>query len=253
MKQIRKRAEARDRPPRRGLGPVQEPQGPGPRGRRDPLPRDARPLRHVLPGRHGRRGAAEAPGVLRPRGRGRAPARDHPHRQGPEEDPRAQAAQGRLGVPAHPQLAHGHGPRLRPGHPAGPAPDGAARRWPVRDLRPQRPVPPGDQPQQPAQAAARPRCARDHRQQREADAAGGRRRAVRQRPPRPSGHRSGQPPAEVAVATCSRASRAGSARTCSASASTTPAVRSSSSARSSSCTSAACPSRWRWSCSSRSS
>ncbi len=28
----------------------------------------------------------------------------------------------------------GHGPRLRPGHPAGPAPDGAARRWPVRDL-----------------------------------------------------------------------------------------------------------------------
>ena len=36
----------------------------------------------------------------------------------------------------------------------------------------------------------------DHRQQREADAAGGRRRAVRQRPPRPSGHRAGQPSAE---------------------------------------------------------
>ena len=52
--------------------------------------------------------------------------------------------------------------------------------------------------------------------------------------------------------TCSRASRAGSVRTCSASASTTPAVRSSSSARSSSCTSAVCPSRWRSSCSSRS-
>ena len=30
-----------DRAPRAGLGPVQEPQGPGPRGRRDPLPRDA--------------------------------------------------------------------------------------------------------------------------------------------------------------------------------------------------------------------
>ena len=30
-----------DRAPRAGLGPLQEPQGPGPRGRRDPLPRDA--------------------------------------------------------------------------------------------------------------------------------------------------------------------------------------------------------------------
>ena len=39
----------------------------------------------------------------------------------------------------------------------------------------------------------------DHRQQREADAAGGRRRAVRQRAPRPAGHRPGQPSAEVAV------------------------------------------------------
>ena len=52
----------------------------------------------------------------------------------------------------------------------------------------------------------------------------------------------GQPSAEVAVATCSRASRAGSVRTCSASASTTRAARSSWSARSSSCTSAVCPS-----------
>ena len=51
--------------------------------------------------------------------------------------------------------------------------------------RPQRPLPPRHQPQQPAQAAARPRRAGDHRQQREADAPGGRRRTVRQRPPRP--------------------------------------------------------------------
>ena len=93
----------------------------------------------------------------------------------------------------------GHGARRRPGHPAGPAPDGAARRWPLRDLRPQRPLPPRDQPQQPAQAAARPRRARDHRQQREADAPGGRRLAVRQRPSWSSGHRPGQPAAEVAV------------------------------------------------------
>ena len=55
------------------------------------------------------------------------------------------------------------------------------------------------------------------------------------------------------VATCSRASRAASARTCSASASTTRAARSSWSARSSSSTSAACPRRWPSSCSSRSS
>ena len=41
--------------------------------------------------------------------------------------------------------------------------------------------------------------ARDHRQQREADAPGGRRRAVRQRPPRSRGHGPGQPAAEVAL------------------------------------------------------
>jgi DNA-directed RNA polymerase subunit beta' len=46
---------------------------------------------------------------------------------------------------------------LRPGHPAGPAPDGAARRWPLRDVRPERPLPPRHQPQQPAEAPARPR------------------------------------------------------------------------------------------------
>jgi hypothetical protein len=51
----------------------------------------------------------------------------------------------------------------------------------------------------------------------------------------------------------SRASRGASARTCSASASTIPAGRSSSSGRTSSSTSAGCPRRWRSSCSSRSS
>ena len=45
-----------------------------------------------------KRAAAE----LRPRRRGRDPARDHPDRQGPAQDPRAQAAQGRRGVPATP-------------------------------------------------------------------------------------------------------------------------------------------------------
>ena len=169
-------------------------------------------------------------------------ARRHPERQGPEEASCSQAPEGRRGVPAVGQLADGHGARRGAGDPAGAAPDGAARRWPVRHVGPQRPVPPRHQPQQPPQEADRPRRARDHRQQREADAAGVGGRAVRQRPPRPSGHRAGQPSAQVAVAICSRASRAGSVRTCSASASTTPAVRSSWSARSSSCTSAVCPS-----------
>ena len=96
------------------------------------------------------------------------------------------------------QQARDDGPRGRAGDPAGAAPDGPARRRPLRDVGPQRPLPPRHQPQQPPQAAARPRRARDHRQQREAHAAGGRRRAVRQRPPRPPRHRPGQPPAEVA-------------------------------------------------------
>jgi DNA-directed RNA polymerase subunit beta' len=49
-----------DRAPRAGLGSLPQPQGPGPRGRRDPLPRDARPLRALLRGRHGRCGDPEA-------------------------------------------------------------------------------------------------------------------------------------------------------------------------------------------------
>ena len=102
-----------------------------------------------------------------------------------------------VGVPQHHEQPDRHGAGRRPGHPAGPAPDGAARRRPLRDLRPQRPLPPRHQPQQPPQATARPRRARDHRQQREADAAGGRRLAVRQRTPWASGHRPGQPAAEV--------------------------------------------------------
>ena len=120
-------------------------------------------------------------------------------------------------------------------------------------VRPERPLPPRDQPQQPPQAAARARRAGDHHPQREAHAAGGGRLADRQRPPRPRRSPAPATTSSRACPTCSRASRAASARTCSASASTTPAARSSWSARSSSCTSAACPSGWRWSCSSRSS
>ena len=141
-------------------------------------------------------------------GRGSRAQGDHRDRQGPAQGEGDQAAQGRLGVQPQRrgrplrQLADGHDPRRDPGDPARPAPDGAARRWPLRDLRPQRPVPPRDQPQQPVEATARPRRARDHHQQREADAAGGRRRAVRQRPPRPPGHGPRQPRARSRSPTC---------------------------------------------------
>ena len=124
-----------------------------------------------------------------------APAQAEGH-QAPEDRHRVQPSR-RPRPPG--QRPAGDDPRRRAGDPARAAPDGAARRWPLRHVRPQRPVPPRHQPQQPPEATARPRCPRDHREQREADAPGGGRRAVRQRPPRPSGHGSRQPPAQVAV------------------------------------------------------
>ena len=77
------------------------------------------------------------------------PARDDSHGQGAEEAAGPQAAESRRVVPEHHEFAARHGARLRSGDPAGPAPDGAVRRWPVRHLGPERPVPPRDQPQQP--------------------------------------------------------------------------------------------------------
>ena len=130
---------------------------------------------------------------------------------------------------------------------------GAARRRAVRHERPERPVSAGDQPEQPAHQADPAQGAGGHPPEREAHAPGGGGRAVRQRAALQGHPRSRQAAAQEPLATCSRASRAGSARTCSASAWTTPAARSSWWARSSACTSAACPRRWRSSCSSRSS
>ena len=124
-------------------------------------------------------------------------------------------------------------PRRRSGHPARAAPAGAARRRPLRDLGSQRSLSPRDQPQQPPQAADGAARAGHHRPQRKAHAAGGGRRLVRQWPPRPHDHRRQQASAEVARPTCSRASRAASARICSASGSIIRAARSSSPVRSS--------------------
>ena len=193
------------RDPAAGVRAVQGDQAQGRRGRRAALPRAARPLRlrlglrRLLRRRHGRRGDPRAPAARGPRQPRARPARDDQDLQGPAPAARDQAPQGRVGVPRVRQQAGLDGARRDPGHPAGAAPDGAARRRPLRDQRPQRPLPARDQPQQPPQAAARSGRARDHRQQREADAAGGRRRALRQRPPRPRRHGPGQPAPEVAL------------------------------------------------------
>ena len=125
----------RDRPPRARLRPVQEPQGPGPRGRRGALPRDARPLRPLLLRWHGRRGDPAASRDLRPRRRGREAARDR--RTPARASGRPVRSSGSRSSPRSCSTRNSpmrHGARLRPGHPAGPAPDGAARRWPLRDL-----------------------------------------------------------------------------------------------------------------------
>ena len=66
-------------------------------------------------------------------------------------------------------------------------------RRPFRHLRPERPVPPRYQPQQPSAPPAGAGRSRHHRAQREAYAAGSCRQPDRQRPPRPSGHRPQQP------------------------------------------------------------
>ena len=146
---------------RLGALPGDEAQGRG--RRRDAVPRAEGPLRiplrlrRVLPRQHGRGGGARPAPAGRPRrraGRARGPGQD---RQGPEAEPRGQAPEGRVGVHPLRQQARGHDPRGDPGDPAGAAPDGAARRRPLRHVGPERPLPARDQPQQPAQAPARPR------------------------------------------------------------------------------------------------
>ncbi len=161
---------------------------PGPLGRRR------------LPRRHRRRGDPRDAGGDRPRRRGRAAAR-RPRRgdRRTEAEEDHQAAEAGRELPRVRQPPRVDGPDRHPGDPARAAPAGAARRRPLRHLRPQRPLPPGHQPQQPPEAADRAAGARHHHPQREADAAGVGRRALRQRPPRPGHHRHQQAPAEVAL------------------------------------------------------
>ena len=95
----------------------------------------------------------------------------HLVRPAPQEGDQAAAPD--RGLPALRHPARVDDPVGPAGHPAGPAADGPARRRPLRDLRPERPLPARHQPQQPPQAAPRARRARDHHPQREADAPGG--------------------------------------------------------------------------------
>ena len=68
VKQLRDRAQRELDRLDAGLDPVQEPQGPRPRGRRGALPGDEEPVRQVLRGLDGRQRDPEAAGDLRPRG-----------------------------------------------------------------------------------------------------------------------------------------------------------------------------------------
>ncbi len=168
--------------------------------------------------------------------------------QGPD-----QPAEDRRGHPRLRQQARVDGPGRDPGHPAGPASAGAAGLGQLRHQRPERPVPPHHQPQQPAQEAGRPERAGSHHPQRKADAAAVGRRPVRQQPLQAARAGQQQPPAQVAhrhdqgQAGPVPREPAGQARRL------LGPQRDRGRARTCSCTSAACPRRSRWSCSSRSS
>ena len=85
-----------------------------------------------------------------------------------------QAPQGDRGLHRIGQPSGVDDPDRGAGDPAGAAPARAARRRPLRHLRPQRSLSPRHQPQQPPEAADGAARARHHHPQREADAAGSR-------------------------------------------------------------------------------
>ena len=83
----------------------------------------------------------------------RAARRDAAGDQRGQAQEARQAPEGRRGVPQLRQPARVDDPRRHPGAAARPAAAGAARRRPLRHLRPERPLPPRHQPQQPPEAA----------------------------------------------------------------------------------------------------
>ena len=161
--------------------------------------RPGRIRRGFLPGGHRRRGHPQDPPGAQPGADGgRHPRGDRRHDLGAEAQEAHEAPQDHRGLPAVRQQARMDDPDPGPGDPAGPAPAGAPRRRPLRDLGSERSLPPCHQPQQPLEAADRAARAGHHHPQREAHASGGGRRPVRQRPPRPRHHGRQQAPAEVA-------------------------------------------------------
>ena len=118
---------------------------------------------------------------------------------GAEEAEVRQAPEGRRLVPQVEQPPGVDDSRRHSGDSAGTASARAARRRPLRDLRPERSLSPRHQPQQPVEEADGAEGARRHHPQRKAHAPGSRGRAVRQRPPRPRAARRQQPAAQVAV------------------------------------------------------
>ena len=120
------------------------------------------------------------------------------HDLGREAQENGQAPEGAGGLQELQHQARLDGDGSAAGAAAGTAPAGPARRRPLCDFGPERPVSPRDQPQQPPEAPAGTQGAGNHRAQRKAHAAGSGRFAARQRPPRQGDDRRQQAPAEVA-------------------------------------------------------
>src|SRR5262249_56859729 len=103
-----------------------------------------------------RGGGGRAAGAGGERGGG-APARDDPDVEGAEAAACDQAVEGRERVREVGEQARVDDPRGGTGDPAGAPPDGPARRRPLRDERPERPLPAGGPtPQTPEEGAPPP-------------------------------------------------------------------------------------------------
>ena len=137
-----------------------------------------------------------------------------------QKDQVRQAPEGRGGVPQERQQA-GVDDRTSSGHPARAAPPGAAGRRPLRHLRPERPLPARHQPQQPPEEVIELRAPDVIVRTEKQHAAGG----VDALSTTAAGRVLRGPTTHPSRARHLRASRAASARTCSASASTTRALR----------------------------
>ncbi len=159
-----------------------------------------REIRRGLPRRDGRFRHSQAP--AQPGSRpsdGRARRGDGEHALQTVAQENRQAHEGCRGLPFVEVEPRVDGAGRAAGHSAGVAPARSPGRRQVRDLRSERSLPPRHKPQQPpAQSSGAQDAGRDH-PQREAHAAGGCRRRVRQRAPRPRRDGAGQPRAQVAV------------------------------------------------------